>query len=209
VGSPHRFLCWAPTAHRPRALYPTPPRRHRVNKHTSMPPSAPRTTPAPGRTSASGWDLGVSGLTSAEVVVVLRLMLLDLGHVLDGPRMEVAERLAKGVPQRRQGVLDSTGDVGSTVRTTMPLRSSRRSVCVRTLWVTPSRRHLISLKRDGSSSTPITISDHLSAIWSRMGRLGQSARNATLVYVSNLHATSLPRYADLPSGAQNGMTVNL
>lgn len=42
-----------------------------------------------------------------------------------------------------------------------------------------------------------------------MGRLGQSARNATLVYVSNLHATSLPRYADLPSGAQNGMTVNL
>src|SRR3954447_20297254 len=67
-----------------------------------------------------------------------------------------------------------SGEVSSTRRRIMPLRSSLRSVWVSTRCVTPSSCRLISLNRVGRSRTAIAIIDHLSEIWSRMGRLGQS-----------------------------------
>ena len=65
-----------------------------------------------------------------------------------------------------------------------PFRSRRRSVWVRTRCVTPSRRRFSSLNRMGRSRSAMTIIDHLSAIWSRIGRLGQSARKTTCVPAS-------------------------
>jgi hypothetical protein len=86
----------------------------------------------------------------ASAAVVVRLALADLVGVGHCPGIQVVE----GLTQRL---------------------SKRRSVWVRTRWVTPSSRRLISLNRHGSASTAITIIDHLPAIWSRIGRLGQSA----------------------------------
>lgn len=98
----------------------------------------------PERVSSGRWGSRARLLSSERV-----------GHSQFGARISSALKTVQSYNRPNGSRRDSprgvreystpTGEVGSTRRTTIPLRSRRRRVWVKTRWVTPSRRRLISL----------------------------------------------------------------